>query len=143
MDSFILNLLWSILNFAGVIVSLKVAYQKPIFRLSERVQIKDTIMVKLVINSTESLSGKLLDISEQGVGIMLDKGLNLSINTDIDLVINDITFKCILRKIQENTIGLQFKELSAEQMQLIMKPFTENMQPYFLIDKKKIINYKN
>lgn len=137
LGAFMLNLIWSIFNFIGAATSIKVAYQKPIFRLSERITIKDKIPVKLVIDSSTSIMGKLLDISEQGVGIVLDECLSLYTNTNVDLVVNNINFKCTIRRITDNIIGLQFKELSSSQMKLIMNLFTQNMQPYFHVNKVK------
>lgn len=139
--AFIFNLVWSIFNFVGVIISLKVAYQKPIFRSSERIFISDNINVTLNIDNSTSLTGKLLDISDQGIGILLDNNSNAKINldTEVDLNLNNTNFNCIVRRINNDSIGLKFNELSPEQMKLVMNIFTENMKPYY--NTNKIQNY--
>lgn len=62
----ILSLIWSIYNFIGLIVAIKVANQKPIFRLTERVEIKYKLVMKSKINNIDN---KIIvkDLSDKGL----------------------------------------------------------------------------
>ena len=57
--AYLLNILWSIFNFLGALISLKVAYQKPIFRISERIPVNDNIKVKIYNKKNNLIVGKL------------------------------------------------------------------------------------
>ena len=57
----------------------------------------------------------------------------------MDLNLNNTNFNCIVRRINNDSIGLKFNELSPEQMKLVMNIFTENMKPYY--NTNKIQNY--
>ena len=70
LGTYLINMVWSIYNFIGAITSLIVAYQKPIFRASERIVISEDI--KIILNSDSCVTkGTLIDISEKGLGIKL------------------------------------------------------------------------
>ena len=133
-------MVWSILNFVGTLISIKVAYQKPIFRISERVLINDNIYVNLSNESNNIISGKLLDISEKGVGILLNEEIEqnsiLKINDKIQLDLLNHSFNCKICRLNNGILGLKFEKINPEEMKLIMSIFTKYMQPYY--DTKKL-----
>ena len=143
LGAYLINMVWSILNFVGTLISIKVAYQKPIFRISERVLINDNIYVNLSNESNNIISGKLLDISEKGVGILLNEEIEqnsiLKINDKIQLDLLNHSFNCKICRLNNGILGLKFEKINPEEMKLIMSIFTKYMQPYY--DNKKIQNY--
>ena len=141
--AYLINITWSIFNFYGALISIKVAYQKPIFRLSERIHINDNLIVSLHKKSNTTIEGKLFDISEKGAGIVL-KGNTLAkstlkINDTIQLNLLNHNFECRVCRLNNHILGLEFNTLNAKEMRLIMSIFTKYMKPYY--DNKKVQNY--
>lgn len=141
--AYLINMSWSIFNFLGALISIKVAYQKPLFRSTERIPIEDDLYVKLYNESNNIINGKLLDVSERGAGILLNKDTfdesSLSINNTVRLDLSNHSFICTVCRLNNGVLGLEFKSLNPKQMKLIMSIFTKNMHPYY--DNKKIQNY--
>ena len=141
--SYLINMCWSIFNFVGALISIKVAYQKPIFRLSERIPISDDIYIDLYDELGNIVSGKLLDISEKGAGILLNKEMLkdniLNVSDKVKLKLSNHYFNCTVCRFNGNTLGLKFENLTPREMKLIMSIFTKYMQPYY--DNKKVQNY--
>ncbi|WP_455537835.1 glycosyltransferase [Terrisporobacter sp.] len=141
--AYLINMVWSIFNFIGALLSIKVAYQKPIFRLSERIYIDDDFNVNLYDESNNIIKGKLFDISEKGVGIILNEEIldeyNLKTNDSIKLDLLSHSIDCRIVRLNNNMLGLKFKTLNFREMKLIMSIFTKYMKPYY--DNKKIQNY--
>lgn len=135
--AYILNMAWSIYNSIGIGVSLYVAYQKPIFRTSERIMITENIVVEL-INDYGSIQGNLIDISEIGVGVRLHN-INeniLKIKDIIILNLNKTKFECEVIRISNDFVALKFKKICPSQMKIIMSIFTDNMSPYYRINRR-------
>lgn len=143
LGAYLINISWSVFNLFGALISIKVAYQKPIFRLSERIPIRDNIIINLYDNSNNIIDGKLLDISEKGAGILLNNEILentlLNINDKIQLDLLNHSFNCKVCRLNNNILGLEFEKLSPKEMKLIMSIFTKYMQPYY--DNKKVQNY--
>lgn len=137
--AYLLNILWSIFNFLGALISLKVAYQKPIFRISERIPVNDNIKVKIYNKKNNLIVGKLLDISGKGIGILLNENSTLEVKDTVKINLLNHNFSCTICRINKNILGLEFKSITPDEMKLIMSIFTENMQPHY--DNKKIQNY--
>ena len=141
--AYLINIFWSIFNFLGGIICIKVAYQNPIFRSSERIIITDDVYIKLYANSSSWFNGKLLDISEKGVGISLDMNKERNYlfekNDEVTLYLLNNYFKCKVCRFYNGNLGLEFKNINAKQMRLIMTTFTKFMQPFY--DNKKEQNY--
>ena len=132
--AYILNMAWSIYNFIGIGVSLYVAYQKPIFRTSERIMITENIVVE-ISNDYGSIQGNLIDISEIGVGVRLHN-INeniLKIKDNIMLDLNKTKFECEVIRTSNDFVALKFKKICPSQMKIIMSIFTDNMSPYYKI----------
>lgn len=134
LGTYLINMVWSIYNFIGAITSLIVAYQKPIFRTSERIVISEDI--KIILNSDSCVTkGTLIDISEKGLGIKLYYDKLFNIGDSVLLTLNKIVFKCKVTRVHENFIGLTFTNATPEQMKTIMGIFVDNMQPYYKVNK--------
>ena len=136
--AYLINMAWSILNFAGSIICIKVAYQKPIFRNTERIEIVEDIRVDLEYG-TNYLKGKVLDISEKGIGIMLSSDEEIILGHDIDLLIDEIKINCRVARKKGLILGLTYDSLSVEQMKKVMDIYVDNMTPYY--DPKRSQRY--
>ena len=128
--AYLINMAWSIFNFAGSIICIKVAYQKPIFRNTERIEVVEDIKVNLKYG-TNYLKGKVLDISEKGIGIELSNDDEIELGHNLDLVINGIKINCKVARKRGLIVGLTYDNLSVEQMQVVMDIYVDNMNPYY------------
>lgn len=143
LQAYLLNIVWSIYNFIGAIICIKVAYQKPIFRTSERININEDITVNCYYKQNK-FKAKILDLSEKGIGLKLNEELDLQCEETIKLDLKGSTFVCKVSRLNKDLLGLKFNKVTPYQMKLIMSIFTENMQPYYKIAKSQeyIVNKK-
>lgn len=143
LQAYLLNIVWSIYNFIGAIICIKVAYQKPIFRTSERININEDITVECDYKQNK-FKAKILDLSEKGIGLKLNEELDLQCEETIKLDLKGSTFICKVSRLNKDLLGLKFNKVTPYQMKLIMSIFTENMQPYYKIAKSQeyIVNKK-
>lgn len=143
LQAYLLNIVWSIYNFIGAIICIKVAYQKPIFRTSERININEDITVNCYYKQNK-FKAKILDLSEKGIGLKLNEELDLQCEETIKLDLKGSTFICKVSRLNKDLLGLSFNKVTPYQMKLIMSIFTENMQPYYKIAKSQeyIVNKK-
>ena len=142
-QAYLLNMGWSIYNFIGAIICIKVAYQKPIFRTSERISINEDITVECTYKESQ-FKAKILNLSEKGIGLKLNEELELQCEDTIKLDLKGSIFICKVSRIDKDLLGLSFNKLKPNQMKLIMSIFTENMQPYYKLGKSQeyIVNKK-
>lgn len=142
-QAYLLNMIWSIYNFIGAIICIKVSYQKPIFRTSERININEDITVECDYKQNK-FKAKILNLSEKGIGLKLNEELDLQCEETIKLDLKGSIFICKVSRINKDLLGLSFNKVTPYQMKLIMSIFTENMQPYYKIAKSQeyIVNKK-
>ena len=142
-QAYLLNMGWSIYNFIGAIICIKVAYQKPIFRTSERISINEDITVECTYKESQ-FKAKILNLSEKGIGLKLNEELELQCEDTIKLDLKGSIFICKVSRLNKDLLGLKFNKVTPYQMKLIMSIFTENMQPYYKIAKSQeyIVNKK-
>ena len=142
-QAYLLNMGWSIYNFIAAIICIKVAYQKPIFRTSERISINEDITVECTYKENQ-FKAKILNLSEKGIGLKLNEELELQCEDTIKLDLKGSIFICKVSRIDKDLLGLSFNKLKPNQMKLIMSIFTENMQPYYKLGKSQeyIVNKK-
>ena len=142
-QAYLLNMGWSIYNFIAAIICIKVAYQKPIFRTSERISINEDITVECTYKESQ-FKAKILNLSEKGIGLKLNEELELQCEDTIKLDLKGSIFICKVSRIDKDLLGLSFNKLKPNQMKLIMSIFTENMQPYYKLGKSQeyIVNKK-
>ena len=133
----ILNIIWSIYNAVGIIVAIKVAYQKPMFRSSERIELKDNFITKLYVNEKE-YNIKVHDISDTGLGLKMIDYININPNDKIKIKINDLYIKCKLARKNKTFIGIQFEKLNKEETIEIINLYIENLKPFY--DLKRDLN---
>ena len=139
-SAYLINISWSIFNLLGAFICIKVAYQKPIFRRSERIIVNEDIYIELSDKSNNLFKGKLLDISGTGAGILLEKDSVHDIYSFekgdlVKLKLLNHNFICRVCRFNNNTLGLTFNEMTPEEMKLIMSIFTKFMQPFYKNNK--------
>lgn len=134
LGSYLINLIWSIYNFLGSIICIKVAYQNPIYRKSERIPIKENINI-FINTAKEKLTGSLIDISENGIAISLDFPLDIKLDTKLNVHINDNIIPCKVARNKDKLLGLSFDSLTNDQLDFIMNIYVNNLQAYY--DTKK------
>ena len=128
--AYLVNISWSIYNLIGIITSIKVAYQKPIYRKSERIKISE--IIKATVNFEDKIHyGKLYDISESGLGIMLNTPYSFQINSIVHIKFNNITLKCKVNRSKGNFIGLTYMSLTEDDFENIMDVYVDNISSHY------------
>lgn len=136
--AYLINMGWSIFNFIGAIICIKVAYQKPIFRNTERIKVVDNIKIELE-DGMNRLRGKVVDISDKGIGIELSNDEEIELGNKLDLIINGIKIDCKVVRKRGTMVGLIYDNLNVEQMKMVMNIYVDNMSPYY--DTKRTQRY--
>lgn len=131
-----LNILWSAYNAAGLIVAIKVANQKPIFRSTERVTIKE----KMVLHCKSGSNNKLLvnNISDSGLAAEVLNGKDLELDDKVEIFINKAIVKGTIVRKHENLYGIKFQDISKEAMIEVMKIYVDNLKPYYELKRDDI-----
>ena len=136
-----INVIWSMYNLIGVVVSIYVAYQKPIYRSVERIKIKEDLVIELR-NGKYTYRGYLKDLSERGIGIQCPLAHRMKLGKEMHIKLIDEGRKVILKgkvvRIQQDQVGLQFEDLKPDQMQAIIKIYLRNIGAYYEINKAPI-----
>lgn len=136
--AYLINMGWSIFNFIGSIICIKVAYQKPIFRNTERIKVVDNIKIELE-DGMNRLRGKVVDISDKGIGIELSNDEEIELGNRLDLIINGLKIACKVVRKRGTMVGLIYDNLNVEQMKMVMNIYVDNMSPYY--DTKRTQQY--
>lgn len=132
----ILNILWSIYNATGLIIAIKVANQKPIFRSTERVNLKKPVIVHC--NNIKNIRFLVKNISDKGLGAEVLGEDDLEINQQIDILINkEIVNGVVVRK-NKNFYGIMFNNISKQAMFEIMRIYIDNLEPYYNLKRDKV-----
>ena len=129
----ILNILWSIYNATGLLVAIKVANQKPIFRSTERVNLKESITMPCVNAKNTKLLVK--NISDKGLGAEVLGEDNLEINQKIDILINKEIVEGVVVRKNKDFCGVMFRNISKQAMFEIMRIYIENLEPYYKLKR--------
>lgn len=132
----ILNVLWSIYNGVGLFVALKVAYQKPIFRSTERVEL-DNKMATSLSTSTTKTTILINDVSDKGIGCHLSEKINLSVNEDVTIKLNNINISGQVVRKNNSFIGIRFNHLNQKQNIELINLYVENLKPYYALKRDK------
>ena len=152
---YIINIAWSLYNFMAMITCIKVAYQKPIFRTTERVVLKTPMKTEFGINGCELGQCEVVDISEEGVGITLNinklvkkdklslRKTKIKVGQDISINIPNRGYDCFINgrvsRIDGNSVGIKFEELSTLEIKNVISVYTDNLKAYY--DTKKVQKY--
>ena len=129
-EAFALNFLWSLFNMLGLFTAVRVAWQKPIFRKTERVQIKDPMPCSVRYQG-KSYPARLRDLSGRGAGLSLEKEVRMGPGRRVRLDIGTERIRCRIVRSGEKELGVEFGSVTPENMKFIMSLFCENLEPYY------------
>ena len=132
----ILNILWSAYNAAGLIIAIKVANQKPIFRSTERVNLKEPIIMQCEdINNTKIL---VKNISDKGLGVEVLGENKFKINQKINVKIDkEVVTGTVVRK-DKKLYGIMFDNINKQAMIEVMRIYIDNLEPYYKLKRDQI-----
>ena len=139
MGAYSINMLWSIYNFIGAVVSIYVAYQKPIYRNVERIELKRPMNINIECDK-HSYEGQLKDISEKGLGMELMSLAEFELGQSIKVYLKNeeetIVIEGYLARQYKKHIGIEFTHLSPQQMSAIIKIYTDHMKAFYEVEKE-------
>ncbi|MFQ6792045.1 MAG: glycosyltransferase family 2 protein [Thomasclavelia sp.] len=135
MSSYMLNIIWSSYNLMAIVLALRVAWQKPIFRNAERILINKEYKVYLKDQETY-IQAKLIDISNLGAQLKVLKPANLN-TRDVYLCIDEIEIPATIMRINDSNIGLKYIKLDTNSKKKIMRIIVDNLKPYYQISRNK------
>lgn len=137
LGAFFLNLFWSGYNLTGVIIAIKVAYQKPIFRKNERIEIENDTMVTLKVNDQE-IYAKIMDISGQGTKVKILNEIEIKEKEHVVVKIDNVEIPCHAVRYAKPYLALCFENLSFTQLQAVMDVFTTNMHSHYQTKRDQV-----
>ena len=143
LGAYTINMIWSIYNFIGTIICIRVSYQKPIFRKGERTKVHEDIIGDLVYENGKKEKCLLYDISDSGMGLILDSsGSNIDLEDNVKLRFSyknkEATINGKVVRIDKNFIGIKFDELKIEDRINIIRIYVNNLKPYYEIKKEQV-----
>ncbi len=154
LEGYIINIVWGVYNVYGLLVCIRVAYQKPVYRGTERVDLLVPMKSKFKIHGEGYVSCRILDVSDDGIGIDLynnDRDQNeaiakltnsiLRIGQELELNVsefgNDDFIKGTVARIKNGVIGIKFNELSVEQKTRIINMYVDNLKAYHEVKRRQ------
>lgn len=129
-DAYGINFLWSIFNLDGLLVAVRVAWQKPIHRKTERVVIKTPVSCWLRYNGNR-VCVHLRDISGCGAGVTTECETGVRAGQNVFLDFGTVQIRCRVARSNRGELGLKFLRVTPEAMKYVMSIFCENMEPYY------------
>ena len=111
LDSFVLNFLWSFFNMTGLTTAIRVAWQKPIHRKTERIRIKSPVACRLRYGGKE-VPVHLKDLSGCGAGVTAEDALALHAGQKVYLDFDEVRLRCCVVRNNGHELGLEFLNLA-------------------------------
>lgn len=133
--AFAVNFSWSIYNALGLFTAVLVAWQKPLYRRSERIAIHDSNQVNIISKQCQCRA-KIVDLSSQGIGLIFNDSCTFQYHEKITMIWDDIVYECRFVRQDDHFAAFQFTSLSAKQMCHLMKVFCSNLSAYYPISVK-------
>ena len=132
---YLINFAWSIYNIIALIVCIRLAYQRPIHRTSERTYVSKDTKLELESEKYGDIKGNIHDLSEKGLGIILPKRYDFNVNDKLKLKIynetQELEAKGRVARSADNFIGVELAQLEPKEMKEIMAIYMENLTPYY------------
>lgn len=131
--SYLLNFFWSVYNMMGIVIALRVAWQKPIFRSFERIHLKQSYPV-LLRSKRRYIQAEMLDISNQGSYLKLSRQANFKEGQRIYLCLNEkLEVPAHLVRAQNGYVALQFDKMSEQCKESVMELLVDNLAPHYKV----------
>ena len=142
-----INIFWSAYNFIGIIIALRVAYQKPMFRVTERVKVNKNNKAEIYKDKSKIVKGTIKNISERGIGIYTDNPDYFKINDKVQIKFwdkdNELLLSAEVKRKHKSLLGLEFNRLSPTEMQNIISIYIDNLAPYYDVKRQQAYIYKD
>ena len=131
-DSYGLNFLWSVFNLTGLLTAVRVAWQKPIHRKTERVQVKKPVSCGIRYNG-KCVPARIKDISGCGAGVTASCETGLRKGQKVCLDLGTVRIRCRVVRSSHTEVGLEFIKTTPNSMKQVMSLFCENIEPYYKV----------
>ena len=147
LEAYLINIFWSAYNFIGIIIALRVAYQKPMFRVTERVKVNKNNKAEIYKDKSKIVKGTIKNISERGIGIYTDNPDYFKINDKVQIKFwdkdNELLLSAEVKRKHKSLLGLEFNRLSPKEMQNIISIYIDNLAPYYDVKRQQAYIYKD
>ncbi len=128
--SYLLNMFWSGYNIAGIIIALKVAWQKPIYRKIERIKITQYVPVEIEYQQ-KRYHGSIKDISGAGMGILLNEAFETEKGKLAHIYLNGTKLSCRVVREDNRWLAVRYGNLAPDEYKTLMKLLTRNLTTQF------------
>lgn len=136
--SVLLNLGWSWYNLNGIVTALRVAWQKPMLRKTERIVVQGRQTVGIQVG-TQKTSAALLDISGLGAGIRLQEPIAGNSGMELILDLGTEKLKTEIVRIEKDFVAVQYREATPEQMRAVAEILCRNLKAHYQYRKTKTL----
>ena len=132
---YIITVAWSIYNVVGLVGCIRLAYQKPIYRKSERAIMKDSIKIILENSESGSIEGYIHDIADDSMGVKLTDKYNFAKMDSINVKVNNKNYELNLKgnvaRCEDGFVGIKLKGLNQCDKKSIMSIYMDNITAYY------------
>ena len=141
LGAYVVNIGWCLYNLIAIVLSIRVAYQKPIYRKTERVSTLNEMWCSIFRESNgKSIRCRVLDLSDKAMKVKVSKKINglnkgdtltLLLDEGVSLLVNVI-------RVHADEVVVRFADLTEDAGRIIMDLYISNMKPYYYVDKKPV-----
>lgn len=132
--SVMLNIFWSGYNLMGIVIALRVAFQKPMLRKLERVSVHENIEVT-VRYKKKYITARMADLSGRGTLLNLSGTYQIKKGQLVRIRIGKADIPAEVIRSDGSRLALQFHRITSENMKRIMEIFCRNMEAYYKVEK--------
>lgn len=132
--AYALNMFWSFYNMTGLIVAILIAWQKPIFRKTERISVQETVSL---IYQNKKIDAKMTDLSAQGSGLKLLDTVSIPPEESLIMLWGELYFPCHSVRQHDTFLAICFEKLTPQQMRYLMKILCHHMSAYYDVGEKQ------
>lgn len=117
---------------AGILVAIRVVWQKPIHRKTERIRVKNNVTCA-VRYKRKLIYANVKDISSQGACLEICRDIKFKTGQRLYLDFGKVQICCRVIRSCEHDFGVKFEKVPPEIMKHIMLLVCENMEAYYKI----------
>lgn len=140
--SYLLNMFWSSYNIAGIVIALKVAWQKPIYRKVERIKIMQYVPIEIEYQQ-KHYHGVIKDISGAGIGILMDEAFIAEKGKLVHIYLNGLRLSCRIVRENGRWLAVRYGNLTPDEYKTLMKLLTSNLTTQFDVHRTQKYHQEN
>ena len=133
---------WSSYNIAGIVIALKVAWQKPIYRKVERIKIMQYVPIEIEYQQ-KHYHGVIKDISGAGIGILMDEAFIAEKGKLVHIYLNGLRLSCRIVRENGRWLAVRYGNLTPDEYKTLMKLLTSNLTTQFDVHRTQKYHQKN